>query len=205
MVSDAINLIRTLISDTPRTYEENITVNNQAIIQFAHYPVVEAEILLDGNTVSGNLNQDSGVFEADTPMTGTLHIKYTAVWFLDKTIEQLATYAKKTINLVQVDDDKWVMEIPYYPLHFEEVNGQTITYDSTTNQFTCQATQPPQISGTFLDIYSTVGTLLLLKGSMPERIKRDFASFNDWGNYPDIAKGLQDQAMAWFKMSGEAV
>jgi hypothetical protein len=194
-----IDLIRTLISDTPQFYEETKSVSNQTIFRFAHYPVVSANLYLDNNAVSGTLYNDSGVFVADTPLTGTLRVVYQTEWFLDKTIYSLMAYVKKTVDLVPVGQDVWAMELPYYPLTFTENNGNTLTYNEANNTFSGTGTAM-QITGTFCDIYNTVGTLLLLKGSMPERIQRDFASFTNWGDYPNIAKGLQDQAMAWFKM-----
>jgi len=197
-------VIRDLIGDNPRVYEDTFTAHNQNVIQFAHYPVISAIVKLNGVDVSGTLNSKNGTFTPDIILDGTVYVRYEAVWFPDEVINSVSVYKNLTLSLLSIGDNKWVMPLPYYPIHFEETNGNVITYDETTNTFYCEATNV-QISGTFLDIYATAGTLLLMKASMPEQIKREFSSFSDWANYPEVAKGLQDQAFAWFKMSGNTI
>jgi len=197
-------VIRNLIGDNPRYYEDTFTASNQNVIQFAHYPVLEATVKVNGNEITGTLDSESGVFIPDNPISGTVYIKYSAVWFTDETINALSAYKDMTVQLLPIGDNKWVMPIPYYPIKFSTASGDAITYDEQTNTYYCEA-ETVQITGTFLDIYATVGTLLLTKASMPEQIRREFVSFTDWANYPQISKGLQDQAFAWFKMSGNNI
>ncbi len=196
-----IDLIRKLIGDEPTMYEDSFSVENKSIISFSHFPLNSATILIDGTPAQGTLNLEAGYFESTQPLNGTIYLNYSSVWFSDATISAMESYKNLTLTLLPLGNNTFVMPIPYYPVSINEVTGATITYNEDTNTFTCPIANP-QIKGTFIDTYSTVGSLLLLKGSMPEQIKREFSSFTNWADYSQVAKGLQDQAMAWFKMSG---
>jgi len=203
-----IDIIRKLIGDVPQYYEvKGVTLNNDLYYQFQHFPLIGTpEIKIDGTTVSPTCDLESGNAIFFSPQTGTLSATYKSAWFSDETIQQVMSYIVINEKLLKVGDNKWAFRIPKYPVDYElsEEGGTSLTgtFDETTMQFTITATAPV-ISGIAVDIYNTAGTLLLLKASNPMQIRKEFISFNNWGDYPAVAQGLREQADYWFQMSGK--
>lgn len=203
-----IDIIRKLIGDVPQYYEvKGVTLNNDLYYQFQHFPLIGTpEIKIDGTTVSPTCDLESGNAIFFSPQTGTLSTTYKSAWFSDETIQQVMSYIVINEKLLKVGDNKWAFRIPKYPVDYElsEEDGTSLTgtFDETTMQFTITATAPV-ISGIAVDIYNTAGTLLLLKASNPMQIRKEFISFNNWGDYPAVAQGLREQADYWFQMSGK--
>ena len=203
-----IDIIRKLIGDVPKYYEvKGITLNNDLYYQFQHFPLIGTpEMEIDGTAVSPTYDLESGNATFSSPQTGTLSVRYKSAWFSDETIQQVMSYIVINEKLLKVGDNKWAFKIPKYPIEYElsEEDGTSLTgtFDETTMQFTITATAPV-ISGIAVDIYNTAGTLLLLKASNPMQIRKEFISFNNWGDYPAVAQGLREQADYWFQMSGK--
>jgi len=203
-----IDIIRKLIGDVPKYYEvKGITLNNDLYYQFQHFPLIGTpEMEIDGTAVSPTYDLESGNATFSSPQTGTLSVRYKSAWFSDETIQQVMSYIVINEKLLKVGDNKWAFKIPKYPIEYElsEEDGTSLTgtFDETTMQFTITATAPV-ISGVAVDIYNTAGTLLLLKASNPMQIRKEFISFNNWGDYPAVAQGLREQADYWFQMSGK--
>jgi len=203
-----IDIIRKLIGDTVQYHEEQgITLNNNLYYQFQHFPLIDTPIMkIDGNPITPTYDLESGNATFATAQTGTLEIKYKSAWFSDVTIQQIMSYVSINEKLLNVGTNLWAFRIPKYPVQYElnEEDGGALTgtFNESTMQFTISATSPI-ISGIAVDLYNSAGTLLLLKGSNPTQIRKEFISFSNWGDYPAVAQGLREQADYWFKLSGK--
>ena len=202
-----IDVIRKMIGDEPVYHEQTgITLNNDDYYTFPHYPLYADPVMeVDGTAITPTYYLESGTAQFSSAQTGTLKIKYQSVWFTDETIQQMLSYKFVDEMLKQIDTDKFVFAIPKYPVYYTITdNGSSVnaTFDEATMTFTMTATSP-EIKGTIVDIYDTVGTLLLMKANNPQKIRREFISFSNWGDYPAVAQGLREQADYWFTFSGK--
>jgi len=203
-----VDIIRKMIGDNPTYHEETgITLKNDTYYIFPHYPLFDTPVMkVNAVTITPTYKNESGVAIFASAQSGTLSTEYRSVWFTDETINQMTSYISIEERLKQVDTDKYVFEIPKYPVRYtiKDDNGivSTVSFDETTMQFTMTAINPI-ISGIAVDLYNTVGTLLLLKASNPQMIRKEFMSFSNWGEYPAVAQGLREQANYWFTFSGK--
>lgn len=200
-----LDIIRKLIEDVPQYYEETDTLKSNIYYKYKHSPIITISLTVNGSSVPVTYDEEAGIAIFGSAQTGTLVVKYQSVWFSDDTINQILSYKPIDEKLLLIDDDIFAFKIPQYPVNFitidEEGNTITSTFDEDTMQFAATS-DTLIVQGVVADIYNTVGTLLLLKASNPQKIRKEFLSFNNWGDYPNVAQGLREQADYWFKFAG---
>lgn len=200
-----LNIIRKLIEDIPQYHEDVDTLNNNLYYKFKHSPIIPISLTIDGVSVPTTYDEEVGIAIFGTEQTGTISVRYQSVWFSDNTINQILSYQPVNKKLLLIDTNTFAFDIPQYPVRFitKDESGNVIssTFDEDSMQFHATSTTLI-VEGVVADIYNTVGTLLLLKASNPQKIRREFLSFTNWGDYPNVAQGLREQADYWFKFSG---
>lgn len=200
-----LTIVRKLIEDVPQYYEETDTLKNNVYYKFKHSPIIPISLTVNGGTVPVTYDEEVGIAIFGSAQTGTLVVKYKSVWFSDDTINQVLSYKSLKQKLLLIDTNTFAFEIPQYPVNFitkdEAGNIISSVFSEDTMQFIADSTTLI-IQGIVADMYNTVGTLLLLKASNPQKIRREFLSFTNWGDYPSVAEGLRNQADYFFKFAG---